>query len=56
MKIISIAGMAPIAKEITQSKALYCEALGLPLDGEAEYVSTNRFPGAKLDLLVLKGC
>jgi catechol 2,3-dioxygenase-like lactoylglutathione lyase family enzyme len=47
MKIVAIAGMAPITKDPGASKALYVGTLGLPLEGEDEYIAMNHFDGAK---------
>lgn len=45
MKVGSIAGFAVISKDASASVKLYKDDLGLPLEGEAEYQSMNRFPG-----------
>jgi catechol 2,3-dioxygenase-like lactoylglutathione lyase family enzyme len=47
MKIVAVAGMAPITKDPSASKALYRDALGLPLKATEDYLSVDNFEGAK---------
>ena len=47
MKIVSIAGMAPITKDPSSSKRLYRDTLGLPLEETEEYISMDNFEGVK---------
>ena len=47
MKIVAVAGMAPITKDLAASHALYRDTLGLPLKGKDEYLSMTHFDGAK---------
>jgi catechol 2,3-dioxygenase-like lactoylglutathione lyase family enzyme len=47
MKIVFIAGMAPITKDPSASQALYRDTLGLPLKGTEDYVSVDNFEGTK---------
>ena len=47
MKIVAIAGMAPITKDPSASRTLYAEILGLPLKGAEDYQSMDNFEGAK---------
>src|ERR1700730_4498106 len=47
MKIVAIAGIAPITKSESSSKALYRDVLGLPLKGTEDYLSMNNFEGSK---------
>ena len=47
MKIVCIAGMAPITKDSNSSNALYRDTLGLPLTGQDAYLSVNNFEGVK---------
>lgn len=47
MKIVAIAGMAPITKNPGASKALYRDALGLPLQAMDDYLSVDNFEGAR---------
>lgn len=47
MKIVSIAGFAAITRDPVPSKALYRDALKLPLDEKDDYLSVDRFDGAK---------
>ena len=46
MKVLFVAGFAPIVDDAAASRALYRDALGLPLEGE-EYASTGALPGIK---------
>ena len=46
MKIVSIAGFAPITKDPASSKVLYLRTLGLPLKEQDDYLSVDRFDGA----------
>lgn len=45
MEITSIAGFAVITQNAQQSAKLYKDDLGLPLQGEDEYLAMDRFPG-----------
>jgi catechol 2,3-dioxygenase-like lactoylglutathione lyase family enzyme len=47
MKIVSVAGMAPISKDPDVSNSLYRDTLGLPLKGEDEYLSVDNFAGVQ---------
>jgi catechol 2,3-dioxygenase-like lactoylglutathione lyase family enzyme len=47
MKIVCIAGVAPITKDPALSKALYRDTLGLPLTEKDDYLSVDNFEGAK---------
>jgi catechol 2,3-dioxygenase-like lactoylglutathione lyase family enzyme len=47
MKVVCVAGFAPITKDPAASAALYREALGLPLKAMDEYLSVDRFDGTK---------
>lgn len=47
MKIVFIAGMAPITKDPISSRALYLDTLGLPLKAMDDYLSVDNFEGAK---------
>jgi catechol 2,3-dioxygenase-like lactoylglutathione lyase family enzyme len=47
MKIIAIAGIAPITKDPSSSKKLYRDTLGLPLKAIEDYLSVDHFEGAK---------
>jgi catechol 2,3-dioxygenase-like lactoylglutathione lyase family enzyme len=47
MKIVCIAGMAPIAKDSNSSNALYRDTLGLPLEGKEDYLWVDNFEGVK---------
>jgi catechol 2,3-dioxygenase-like lactoylglutathione lyase family enzyme len=46
MHIVSIAGFATITRDASASRALYSDALGLPLNGKDDYLSMDGFPGA----------
>jgi catechol 2,3-dioxygenase-like lactoylglutathione lyase family enzyme len=45
VKILFVAGFAPVVRDMAASKRLYGEALGLPLEGD--YPATDRLDGAK---------
>jgi catechol 2,3-dioxygenase-like lactoylglutathione lyase family enzyme len=47
VKIEFIAGFAAITKDPSSSKALYQDALGLPLKAQDDYLSMESFAGAK---------
>jgi catechol 2,3-dioxygenase-like lactoylglutathione lyase family enzyme len=47
MKILAVAGMAPITKDPAASRKLYRDVLGLPLEAMDEYLAMNGFDGAK---------
>ena len=47
MKILCIAGFAPITKDTSLSKALYRDVLGLPLKTQEDYLSVENFEGTK---------
>ncbi len=47
MDIKFIAGYAVITKNSEESAKLYRDDLGLPLEGEEEYLSMDHFPGSK---------
>lgn len=47
MEILFVAGVAPIAPDPGASAALYRDALGLPLTGDGEYLSSESIPGAR---------
>lgn len=47
MKIVAIAGMAPITKNSSASTALYRDILGLPLKEMEDYLYVDNFDGAK---------
>lgn len=46
MKIVSIAGFAPITEEPAASRALYLDTLRLPLQAHDDYLSVDKFAGA----------
>ena len=46
MKVLFIAGVAPIVKDAAASAAFYRDAMGLPLEGD-EYLHTDRLEGTK---------
>jgi len=45
MKILFVAGFSPIVSDMTSSKKLYVDALGLPLEGD--YPHTEKLGGVK---------
>ena len=47
MKVLFIAGFGPIVPEMDAAQTFYAEALGLPLSGDATYLSTTDIDGAK---------
>jgi catechol 2,3-dioxygenase-like lactoylglutathione lyase family enzyme len=47
VKIVAIAGFAAITQDPAPSKALYRDWLKLPLDEKDDYLSVDRFDGAK---------
>ena len=47
MKILFVAGFAPISRDSSASCDFYIRDLGLPMDPEAEYPSTDALGGAK---------
>lgn len=47
MKIVCIAGFAPITKNPPESAKLYRDTLGLPLKAQDEYLSMDNYEGAK---------
>jgi len=47
MKVLFIAGFGPIVPEMDAAQRFYAEALGLPLSGDATYLSTTEVDGAK---------
>ena len=46
MKVLFVAGVAPIVKDTAASAAFYRDALGLPLEGD-DYLHTDRLEGTK---------
>ncbi len=47
MKVLFIAGFGPIVPDMATAQAFYAGALGLPLTGDATYLSTAALDGAK---------
>jgi catechol 2,3-dioxygenase-like lactoylglutathione lyase family enzyme len=48
MNVLFIASMAVVAADPPQSRKLFMDALGLPLEGEGDgYYSSERIPGSK---------
>jgi len=47
LKIVFISGFATITKDPSGSRALYNDALGLPLKAQDDYLSMDGFEGAK---------
>jgi catechol 2,3-dioxygenase-like lactoylglutathione lyase family enzyme len=45
MKIVAVAGFAPITKNPPESAELYRDRLGLPLKQREDYLSVDHFPG-----------
>ena len=46
MKVLFVAGLAPIVKDAAASAKFYRDALGLPLEGD-DYLHTDRLEGTK---------
>ena len=46
MKVLFVAGLAPIVKDTAASAAFYRDAMGLPLEGD-DYLHTDRLEGTK---------
>ena len=46
MKVLFVAGVAPIVKDTAASAAFYRDAMGLPLEGD-DYLHTDRLEGTK---------
>lgn len=46
MKVLFVAGVAPIVRDGAASRRFYIEGLGLPLEGD-DYVHTDRLEGVK---------
>jgi catechol 2,3-dioxygenase-like lactoylglutathione lyase family enzyme len=47
MKVLFIAGFGPIVPDMNTAQAFYAGALGLPLTGDVNYLSTTAVDGAK---------
>jgi catechol 2,3-dioxygenase-like lactoylglutathione lyase family enzyme len=47
MRVLFIAGFGPLVAEMDPAKVFYADALGLPLTGDANYLSTGAVDGAK---------
>ena len=47
MKVLFIAGFGPIAANMQTNQAFYGEVLGLPLEGDESYLSTQQLDGTK---------
>ncbi|HEX5505342.1 MAG TPA: VOC family protein [Thermomicrobiales bacterium] len=47
MNVLFIAGFGPVVPELGAARAFYAEALGLPLEGDADYLHTSRVDGAR---------
>ncbi len=47
MNVLFVAGFGPIAPEMDAAQAFYAGALGLPLAGDASYLSTSDVAGTK---------
>ena len=49
MKVQFIAGFGPVVPDMNASRTFYADALGLPLEGDASYLSTAEIAGAPSD-------
>lgn len=47
MKVLFVAGFGPIAADMQANQAFYGEALGIPLEGDESYLSTQHLDGVK---------
>src|SRR5690349_1066597 len=47
MKVLFVAGFGPIVRDMETSSRLYGETLGLPLEGDANYMHTESLDGVK---------
>jgi catechol 2,3-dioxygenase-like lactoylglutathione lyase family enzyme len=47
MKISFVAGFGPLVRDLPASLAFYCDTLGLPLEGDDEYIATNDLDGVR---------
>ena len=47
MKVLFVAGFGPIVPDMNTGRAFYGDALGLPLAGDASYLSTTDVAGVK---------
>ncbi len=47
MKILFVAGFGPIVSDMQANQAFYGEVLGIPLEGDESYLSTQHLDGVK---------
>jgi len=47
MNVLFVAGFGPIVPEMDKAQAFYAGALGLPLEGDATYLSSGAIAGSK---------
>lgn len=47
MNVLFIAGFGPVVPDMGAARAFYAEALGLPLEGDADYLQTSQVDGAR---------
>ena len=47
MNVLFIAGFGPVVPDMGAARAFYAEALGLPLEGDADYLETSQVDGAR---------
>ncbi|HET8628255.1 MAG TPA: VOC family protein [Thermomicrobiales bacterium] len=47
VKVLFIAGFGPVVPDMGAARAFYAEALGLPLEGDADYLQTSQVDGAR---------
>jgi catechol 2,3-dioxygenase-like lactoylglutathione lyase family enzyme len=47
MKISFVAGFGPLVRDLPASLAFYRDTLGLPLEGDDEYIATNDLDGVR---------
>jgi len=47
VKVLFVAGFGPIVSDMQANQAFYGEVLGLPLEGDESYLSTQQLDGVK---------
>lgn len=47
MNVLFIAGFGPVVPDMGAAQAFYADALGLPLEGDADYLHTSKVDGAR---------
>lgn len=47
MKILFVAGVAPVVRDAKASRRFYVDGLGMPLEGDDDYLHTDKLEGVK---------